>query len=79
MSRMTLWETLGDPLDTNAEYEIARNYMGSPMTGTIHSVSHLVILHSRVPIVMALVQKTKDHELLGPVSIPKIGITNLIS
>ena len=42
-------------------------------------VSPLVLLHSLVPIVMALVQTSKHHELLGPVSIPKNGITNLIS
>ena len=66
-------------MDTNDEYEITRNYIGSLWTRTIHSVSPLVILHSRVLIVVALVQTTKDHELLGLVSIPKIGITILIS
>ena len=72
-------EAWRDPFDTNGENEITRNSMGSPWTRTIRSVSPLVILHSRVPVVMALVRTTKDHELLGPVSTPEIGITNLVS
>ena len=66
-------------MGANDEHESTRDYTGSPWTRTICSVSPLVFLHVLVPIVMALVQTTKDHELLGPVSVPKIGITNLIS